>query len=38
MKTSRVGTFFLSLCLAALGGSFLGAASGQAQEASPPPP
>lgn len=37
MKTSRVGTCFLALCLAALGGSFLGA-GGLAQEASPPRP
>ena len=38
MKTSRAGAFFLVLCLAALGGSFLGTAGGQAQEASPPRP
>jgi uncharacterized cupredoxin-like copper-binding protein len=38
MKTTRAGTFFLALCLAALGGSFLGGAGGQAQEASPPRP
>ena len=38
MKTSRGGAFFLALSLAALGGSFLGTAGGQAQEASPPRP
>jgi hypothetical protein len=38
MKTTRVGIFFLALCLASLGGSFLGGAGGQAQEASPPRP
>jgi uncharacterized cupredoxin-like copper-binding protein len=38
MKTSRAGTCFLALCLAAIGGSFLGGAGSQAQEASPPRP
>ena len=38
MKTLRAGTFFLSLCLAAVGGSFLGGAVSRAQEASPPRP
>ena len=38
VKITRVGTFFLVLCLAALGGSLLGGVGGQAQEASPPRP
>jgi hypothetical protein len=38
MKTTRAGTFFLALCMATLGGSFLGGAGSQAQEASPPRP
>jgi hypothetical protein len=38
MKTSRTGSFFLALCLAALGGSFLGGVGGQAQEVSPSRP
>jgi hypothetical protein len=38
MKTSRAGIAILALCLASLGGSFLGGSGGQAQEASPPRP
>src|SRR3712207_5013854 len=38
MKASHAGTFFLSLCLAAVGGSYLGTAGSQAQEVSPPRP
>src|SRR5215207_11691211 len=38
MKTSRAGIARVVLCLAALGGSFLSGAGGQAQEASPPRP
>ena len=38
MKTARVGFFIVAFGLAAFGGSFLGGAGGQAQEASPPRP
>ena len=38
MKYARPGSVFLALCLASLGGSFLGGSVGQAQEASPPRP
>ena len=38
MKASRAGMFFLSLSLAAVGGSLLGGVGSQAQEASPPRP
>ncbi|MBA3450840.1 MAG: hypothetical protein H0T18_06485, partial [Chloroflexia bacterium] len=38
MKTSSVRVTAVALCLASLGGSFLGSAGGQAQEGSPPRP
>ncbi len=38
MKTRNVGIAALALCLASLGGAFLGSSGGQAQEASPPRP
>src|SRR5687768_9679473 len=38
MKTSRAGIARVALCLASLGGSFLGGSGGQAQETSPPRP
>ena len=38
MNTSRIGVTTLALCLASVGGSFLGSPCSQAQEASPPRP